>query len=467
MSVLNANLKHLYQRRMLWFWYLIMLSQVPLVIMPFFSRSGHRYLSFVILSLFGGIVMGGMQKEIFAKPFSFCLPGHRGVPRRVIFWVGGVLNGLLGLVFLAHHGIGFPHVLLVVCAAGFAGMLFYFWGMYLGLVELPSAIAGISMPLIIFGAVFFEGDRVMQDIIIRWPILMIAAGGAGCAWVWKWLGRDSLRRRYCGKVVLGMTDQWDRAKVERYKLDRANRKHSATNVSLMKTTGRFFLAKMNGCDFNSGGRYIWGSIYMVFGRIAAMVRLGGVLGLLGGPLFFLLYFCYMPVARIGGIVYIIPVFLLAWINLFPYRSILLPAGRVEKYYGAIGLVALITVVVGAALLGLTGLSAFLENRLPEITVKGHTLTFHALNIGQFYNYLLFAPLGLLLSLIFPRGLMWRMIFLMVPMQLWLFLEATKHSPISMFGPIGVTSMVVLVWIIFLWSLRYHCMKRCLVGQGKG
>ncbi len=105
MSILIANLKHLYQRRGAWFAYLIILCMVP---MALFGLKYDRYLGFLLISFWTGVFAGNMQKDVLMKPFSFCLPGHRRIPTLFIFCVGGVVNLILGCVFLMYPGLDFP-----------------------------------------------------------------------------------------------------------------------------------------------------------------------------------------------------------------------------------------------------------------------------------------------------------------------------------------------------------------------
>ena len=89
MSILAANLKHLYQRRGVRFWYVLLLCQMPMILMP---SKFDRYLGYLIVSLLMGVLAGGLQKDILTKPFSFCLPGHRRITRTFIFRIGYVVN---------------------------------------------------------------------------------------------------------------------------------------------------------------------------------------------------------------------------------------------------------------------------------------------------------------------------------------------------------------------------------------
>ena len=265
MGILTANLKHLYQRRGAWLWYVLILCQTSVILMPVFSTKFDRYLGYLIASLMTGILAGGLQKDILTKPFSFCLPGHRRIPRAFIFWIGCVVNLLLGCVFLGYPGLGFPYVLLIVLAGGFVGMIVYFYGVYSSFQAVPTPAAGIVGPLIIC-TILFKWDIILQNIIIHQPIVMILVSALICIWVWKLLGREFLARKYCGKLIMGMLDSWNRTKIEKYKQARAERNMTEAKVTFFEKAQKFFLGKMEQYDFLSRSRYIWGNIYMTFGK---------------------------------------------------------------------------------------------------------------------------------------------------------------------------------------------------------
>ena len=82
----------------------------PFLLLPVYVTEFDRFLGYLVLSFFWGLLTTVLQKEILTKPVSFCLPGHREIPRQFIFRIGFVVNGLLGLVFLAHPGLDFPYV---------------------------------------------------------------------------------------------------------------------------------------------------------------------------------------------------------------------------------------------------------------------------------------------------------------------------------------------------------------------
>ncbi|GAI53139.1 unnamed protein product, partial [marine sediment metagenome] len=47
---------------------------------------------------------------------------------------------------------------------------------------------------------------VLQNIIIHQPIVIILVSAPVCVWVWRLLGRDTLARKYCGKLCEAAKD---------------------------------------------------------------------------------------------------------------------------------------------------------------------------------------------------------------------------------------------------------------------
>jgi hypothetical protein len=76
-----------------------------------------------------------------------------------------------------------------------------------------------------------------------------------CLWVWRLLGRDVLARKHCGKLVMGIFDDWNIEKLQKYQQAQANRNPSAARAKFFERLHEFFLGKMKGCDFLSRGRY--------------------------------------------------------------------------------------------------------------------------------------------------------------------------------------------------------------------
>jgi len=469
MNILSANLKHLYQCRGLWFWYVILLCVTPAVLMPFLSPEDEGFIGYLILSFFAALITTSLQKEILSKPFSFCLPGHREIPRQFIFRIGYVVNGLLGLAFLAHTQLQFPYVLLVICAGSFVGMIFYLLGVSCVLPSMNSIALIGFLPLIILFGVFFELYKPLEAMIIYSPVQTIIIGLLICWLAWRWLGQEGLARRYCGQKVMGIADNWNVEKLRRYHEAKMVSKSAKSGTAFADRLNRFFMSRMRISGFFTPGQYIWGHIYMVIGKsVGSSSALGCMVTVL---LFVLMGYFSVPGREdtsMANIIFIAPVFGAAGLNLLPYSNILLPGGRNEKYYASLvsGFTATLLTTLPIAVMAF--ISILLEPVLPDIVLKGHTFGYHAMNINYCFVTLSLMPISLVVATLFPRRAIVRIIFAIVVMYVWLpfgVFGLLADSKLFEFRPSIVAGLIILSWAVFLVVLRHICMRRCLGGNG--
>lgn len=83
MSILMANLKHLYQRRTLWLVYgfLGLIVFVYIAAGPDDPAVGKgQFIGFVLLSFIIGLLAAVLPLEVVTKPFSYCLSGAVHLP---------------------------------------------------------------------------------------------------------------------------------------------------------------------------------------------------------------------------------------------------------------------------------------------------------------------------------------------------------------------------------------------------
>jgi len=469
MSILAANLKHLYQRHGAWLWYVILLCQIPAVLLPLYSKTD-RYLGYLIASLLVGILAGSLQKDVLAKPFSFCLPGHRHIARPFVFWIGGTVNLIMGCVFFGYPGLGFPYVLLIVLSGGFVGMIVYFYGVYIGF-QIRATLAGGIFPLFVFAGIFLEWDRIFQSIIIHQPIVIILVSAMICIWVWRLLGRDILARKFCGKIVMGIFGAWDRQKVEKLRQQRASKKDRKYQTVFLNWLARVFHNRMERYDFLSTGRYVCGNIYTILGGCLRMFRPGiAALFTLG----FVVYFGYLGSMGMGSskavpsmmenFVYLFPVLIVINIDLLPCPSLLVPAGRSQKFHAILVSAMVLTFLGVILLLVLTGISLLLEGHLPDIKLHGLVFSYHAFSVRLLPLFVVFVPISFCISVFFSKNHIVRMIIMMGLMQIMILTGVIRSLRTITFGPFLLAMLAVVFWGLFLYLLHYVCMRRSLVGQ---
>lgn len=467
MGILIANLKHLYQRRGAWFAYLCILCMVLLALLPFWlTKIGlkhDRYLGFLLVSFWAGVFSGVMQRDVLVKPFSFCLPGHRRIPKLFIFCVGSVINLILGCVFLYHNALGSPYVLMTVLAGGFVGMVLYCYGVCCTLFDLRMLLGGILPWLALSAFILFKWDKALQNTILFWPVPTILVSFLICFWFWKMFGRDTLARRHCGKLVFdGLNTS---LKTRKYLQIQSDRNLTAAKINFFDRLHEFFIHRMNRYGFLSKGRYVWGNLYMVFGKGFATWQIKHVLASCALISFLVLYFGFVGNGEGINLLFVIPALGVLSLDLLPYQSVLFPLGRNEKYFITFVLAVIITFLAGVLTLALTGISILLEILLSEFGPDADLLSYHGMDIGLFYYFLLVMPIALSCAIVFPRNMIVKIIFVIFFMQGWMvYTGICKQSLMEMIGPNGVLGLLALCWIGFLIVLRYVCMKWSLVGH---
>ncbi|MHC4721235.1 MAG: hypothetical protein ACYS6I_00855 [Planctomycetota bacterium] len=464
MNILRANLKHLYQRRAMWLWYFIIFCQFPLLILPVCSAEFERFLGYVVLSFFWGLLTAGLQKEILSKPLSFCLPGHRKIPRQFIFRTGFVVNGLLGLVFLAYPGLDFPYVLVVAAGGAFVGMVFYLLGVCGGFGNTNRNPYIGLFPFVIFGSVFFEGDRILQQMIVSSPVQIIIVS-ALISWLfWVWLGREELARQYCGKISPVVFDGWDYAKMKKFRQAEVVRRLEKKRTPFPGTVENFFQRRMSQHNFLSRGKCAWGHLYIMLGECLSILQVGP---LAMGFVVLVIIFGYISKdsVALSNMLFIMPIIGAFQLDLLPYRGILLPASRSDKYYGAITSGFVISVVATVLLAMVSILSVQLEHILPDITLKGYTFSYHAMNIRYCFVTLSLMPIGFAIATLIRRRQVLKVILSIVLMYACLGFYVVAMIREIQFKPFILPVLMMIGWGISLLVLRYICMRRCLAGGG--
>ncbi|MHC4434876.1 MAG: hypothetical protein ACYTBS_23805, partial [Planctomycetota bacterium] len=206
MSVLGVNLKHLYQRRGLWLAFVILgllvFTSLAMALGKPMAGKG-RFMGLVLLQFLIGLCTASLAVEILTKPFSYCLPGHRVVPRKFVFLTAAV-TGLLGsLLFLAYPGLHLWQLPLVVCSAFCAGLIVY-WAAVAFTFSVRNAGWGVVFAfLLVWGMVHFELHVSAERAIVGCPFAMVALGLISSSALWIWLGNPDWARRFCAVVRIG------------------------------------------------------------------------------------------------------------------------------------------------------------------------------------------------------------------------------------------------------------------------
>jgi len=474
MSILTVNLKHLYQRRGLWLVYVLVVLFAFAGIALLFEgpEPGQgRFVGLIVLAFVVGLLFAVLPIEVLSKPFSYCLPGHRKMVRKFVFCVGIVFNLFGSLLFFVYPDFNAGQLVLVVCSAFSAGLIFYLLGVWLAFGIRNSAAFIGFLPLIIFGGFFFGLHIVIERAIVGNPFGVILVGVLSSVVAWLWLGDARLARRYCAVPLIGFVDAWNRDKMQRYRQVRLAKKWDKLRKHPSPWVETFFLGRMNRYDYVSTGRYIWGGLYTTFG--IALSQLSQWKAAFSSAFCALLLVCFLGYMGTGrNILFIMPGLMIAQMRLPVYSSMLISGGRNERYRCAMTLVITTAVLITALVTIAAALSLPLAAIIPDITLRGSTFTFHAMNIELFFVPLLMIPIVFTIQLFFYRKPIFMMLSIMLLLMLLFMLLCTTGIVWNWYKQLGamlklisIIALLVLGWGTFLLVSRYVCMRRSLAGQG--
>lgn len=463
MSILIVNLKHLYQRRGLWLAYVIFGFVAHWNLTLAFDSTG-RFMMLVPMQLIFGLCMASLATEVLTRPFSYCLPGHRKVPRIFLFSTGIVTSLLGALVFLVYPNLFWWQWVPVTCSAFCAALIMYWIGVALTF-GLRNSVSGFSVVLwFYFGMTFFDLHIVIERLIIAYPFVIVLVGLAGSAMMWIWLGNSNWARRLCATLRVSIFEIWNKDRQLEFKRRREAEKLDRYRYSLDPWVERLFVGRMNRCNPLGPGRYIWGGLYTTYGM--ALSRWKGTLSGLLGILVIVVFFSYIGHGA-TDMLFVMAGAMAAHMPLPIHSSMMISGGRRDRFITSVILACTITVLVSAALISVTFLSEALRPIMPDITLRGELLTFHVISLRLLILPSIIIPFTLALQLIIYRKPITTLAVVTILLSLmWIVGISSPRRFDALLNPVSLVSLLILSWLVLVIVLQHVCMKRSLVGQSK-
>lgn len=466
MSVLTVNLKHLYQRRGLWLFYVIVVLFAFAAIAVLFedTKAGQgRFVGLIVLGFAVGLLFAMLPIEVLSRPFSYCLPRHRKMVRKFVFCVGIVFNIFGSLLFFVYPDLNAGQLVLVVFSAFFTGLIFYLLGAGLAFAARNSVAFIGFLPLIIIAGQFFDLHIVLERVIVENPLVVISVGVVSSCVVWFWLGDEGRARHYCNVPWAGFFDALNPARMKKISRIRMAGKWDKLKNYTSPRMERFFLDRMNRYDYVGAGRYIWGALYTA--SVVPVLQRNSILSIVIIVILMSFFLGYAgPAATF--VFFFMPVIVVMNMQLPVHSSMLISGGRREKFAGTITAVAVATVLISVFVAVMVALSMLLEIVIPEFTLRGVNFICHAISVKHLFIPLLITPFAFAVRLFFYRKPIYVVSLLMFVIYLMAFTGIVWHKQLgAMINLISIIALLVLGWGTFLLVLRYVCMKRSLAGIG--
>ena len=455
MGILAANLKHFYQRRVLWLIYVFLPLPAVWVFGPSLPRDGGANSRAAALFLVAvlGVVLGSCQREIASRPFAFLLPRHsRVVPRQALF-PGVVFGALVGCCWLTvPHATPLQHLVLLFTAS-LLGTACYMGGTVLAF-KLPyvSPIVGF-LPALVLLLTATAIPRLVDLAVTEAPLLAAAAGVSGIAWAWIVLSRRELSRRWCENRSISIFDEFNFRKAGEYHMRRRAKKAGHNPEPGSPTLARVCLAGISKHRPDSLRRYWYAVGYEWFGHMSggspfAMVAVVAVLAAFLG---------YVAGGESSVMVFAMPAVMV--ISMHPaHTTTFVPVGRSQRRDLAMAGMLTITVLQTAVALLMVVFSHQIAPVMPPLSVRGVNVVFRPFPYLYALIPLALAPSAFALVLWLKR----RSALLPVVVAPLLLVGTLVLQDLGLLTPLVWSTLPFLSLAISFLAIRHHCLRRDIV-----
>ncbi len=399
-KLIAINLKHFYQRRGCWFYYLFFLFVIafPILNIAGISFRGNIRLSndpqemlvrilflCFLMNMFAGMLTGDLVRSVAVRPFSVCLPGHRQIPTKIIVIMGLLVN----ISFAGLLAAGAQHFFSSIVLVFSLGMFIYV-SFAITVLKSLKPRAGVSF----FG--FFGLYGFMWALFEMNSLWISAVLFAVCWWWLRKLDTVRIAEKLCDVPTLDMFSIWnteEAKRVDKYRIAKRNDRLGFGIVALLEKLMRSTSARsvkyglglaVTGCGFR-------------------VVNIWSILGLL----FVVLIFCYMPVEVIlvKIMLFIMPVFSVIGLSNAGRIPMLVGCGRKERAVGSIIAGLIYTVLIAVQLVLMVLLTVLSDKIMPDISfafMNGFVLDFEPLKFRYIIVVFFTMPIVYAFSLISAR-----------------------------------------------------------------
>lgn len=452
-----ANLKHLYQCRPFWvFYFLIFMWAV------FDDRSNGTNPFFWVVNFNAGLGFGLLQQEILSRPFAFCLPGHRPIPRRMIFILGVVLNLLLSSSSIFRNTLVVDNMPLVVVASFSLGLACYL--LFATFFCMASDRQTYVFAAIPFMAVML-GTKRIDYLVIHMPWLAILLAAIVCGVAWVCLQGDRLVRRHAGRSTHNFSGY-------------AKARTGATGLEIFASSKAvpdrihaFFHAQIGAHRVFSVARGIWADLYVSFAPLLARWQLlilclpaAIILALVSGrarPVsseMFAIKFPALLSVILFNVVACVSLPLAFQMPMPVFSKLLLTRGRQERFRAMLSVASAVTLVASFLLLFITVCTVLLRMIAPGTLGSVSSLFGFLATLMFVAAPFSLVPLGLTLRLItkYPDTAVVLAVGACLPIVIAAVRNWYEWSGVAL-------SMVAVVccWLAFTFAAYRICTKRAL------
>jgi hypothetical protein len=408
-----------------------------------------------------GVIVYGYQMEILSKPFSFMLPGHRLIFRRLIFIVQAfwlLLGAMLILIFwpqdMLHRIAGS-----LLLAAG--GSLTFRLGIgWADKTHRPQAMIGFMVPVIAFGSMLLDSATIEKVLFNPLVIVIIAVlGGIVTLRMWRSLGQLSLFASYCGLQNI-FTFSFSQKRLQKIQQQQFAKSPGAGAENFLSGVETFFLKRIKHTRHQGIASYVYGAIYQaLWPELLCHLRSKG----LSAISMFAIFLLFGYYGKFGDhfiwILFLLP---LLGTDLQVHSTQMLTRGRSQRYITAMSMLIFTIIKLLGIVFICLGFMKIVEPYMPAIHFRNLNAQFHSPYWQLWYLFAAGAPLMGMLRLMFSRVIF---LFMIVGAAMGVLICSNIINAWQWQLPgIWIGPVILSGWGIFAAYLYRVCFKKSLAVQ---
>ncbi len=429
------------------------------------TRAGH--LAAYILPLWSACVVTSLQRDLLLRPFVFCLPGHRDVPRRTLFAVGIVVSLVAALpVFDYGHleGLGRLGALWSAFCFGLSAYLLVVGALFVvpNVAIMVGPIVGIVFVLVEFP----DTGLLVQDAALFAPGWNSAILALLSVLAWRKLGSAALHRRSCGGYFLSLQMAWRRSAAEEF--GERGRLHvlSKGTWGVRRWILQRSFERIGRRPVLSLRRHLAATQYQLKGHlvpltpwtvsIVGLVVLGGVVAAGYAP-----PREERPDVPVANALYVGSCVIALHMLLPVFAPMLLTAGRRERFWSALAIAAQGGLAVAAIsiLTYVTYRGMWLA--LPPLSLGGTVYPFRPADLEPAFVPLVVMPFSLVLKIVCTK---WLFVPELVLLGFAVVILVPGGAALKEIDLLAVAVLLLASWGVFVAVLGFYCYHGDLVRE---
>ena len=361
------------------------------------------YVVTFILPAWSACVLTSLQKDLLNKPFTFCLPGHQDVLRLTTCGVGVASSLVASLPVLTFPGLDGLSLLWAAWSAFCFGLVVYL--LMVGFQMLLNAATALPGLFVVVGGVLIEftGARlIVQEAALFAPGWNTVVLAALSILTWRRLGSVDLARRICGGDFLSLQMLWRRHAGEEFGARRKRESMSKGTWSVRRWLLQVCFDRISRRPALSFRRLLAATQYELAGRLVPLTP-AGVLATVLFVLLLLVVGGYAPPVEdrpdvpAANAVYIVSCLLSMHLLTPIFSSMLLTAGRRERFWSALTIAACNGLIVLGTSLLMYLLLLGMGTLAPPLSLGGEVYRFEPADLKPAFVPLVLLPLSIILK----------------------------------------------------------------------